>query len=85
LKENKMSNLNLSEEQLRDIYSKLQGTCQSVEGLLEFLELDVDPEDVEIEMESMNLERCPFCGWWVESYELINDDCDIVGCEQCRE
>jgi hypothetical protein len=79
----KMSNL--SEEQLNYIYTRLQGTCQSMESLLEFLELNVDPEDIEIEMEIMNLEKCPFCGWWMESYELINDDGDIVGCEQCRD
>jgi hypothetical protein len=76
----------LTSEQVREIASLLEGTCNSVESALERLDLeDVPVEEVEDRLLDVNLERCPICDWWVESSEIVNDNCEIVGCESCRE
>lgn len=33
----------------------------------------------------LNIEQCPDCGWYVDSFELLNDDDIIDGhCDNCR-
>lgn len=61
----------------------LEGTCQSLEAAVEFLELDpnVDWED---EMLSANMEECRGCGWWHESGDLVHErERDTGFCEDC--
>lgn len=62
----------------------VQGTCLSVEQALETLEIDADADEAEEALEAQNYERCAGCGWWFESSELIDDDDNVVGCDQCR-
>jgi len=71
-------------EDYRDqLLNYLQGTCQSLDAAVEFLELDpvVDWED---EMLSAGMELCLGCGWWHESGELVHEDeADTGYCEDC--
>lgn len=41
-------------------------------------------EDIEDFLLEYNIERCPYCDWWFDSMELLNEDDEIVGCEHCR-
>jgi hypothetical protein len=81
-----MSNSGLSRQQLGILFYELLGTYDSIESHLQKNEFEADPEEVECDLESMNLERCPYCDLWFESGELVTDDGndDVVGCESCR-
>ena len=75
----------LSDEQLRKLGDMLLGTCAYAEAVVDFHEMpNCGEEDLTIQLESINIERCPYCDWWFESGELINDDSDVVGCADCR-
>ena len=63
----------------------LEGTCADIMMALEHLDIDADADDAEEAMEELNLERCPGCDWWMESSALIDDDSNVVGCDQCRQ
>lgn len=67
-----------------NVYRYLEGTCNSAHMAIEYFDLDCTIEDVEEAMLDMNLEQCPMCGWWTESCELVDDEGDVVGCDQCR-
>lgn len=72
------------DEILQDIADDLLGTCKSVEQALEQHELDWNPEETALELLSLNVEQCPVCGWWVESWELVDDNGNLMACESCR-
>jgi len=74
----------LSREELQQVSDELEGTCRSVESVLEQLGLAADPTEVEDQLVDLNLELCPGCGWWMESSELIDANDNVVGCDQCR-
>ena len=68
-----------------EIHAFLQGTANSAQAALDCFELDCDIEDVEESMAERNLEFCPTCGWWVDSYELLDDmDEPTETCTNCR-
>lgn len=77
--------MKLGADLLRKIAGDLEGTCQSLTAVLERYEFEADEGEVEDQLLSLGLERCPHCEWWMESCELINDAGDVVGCDQCRE
>lgn len=63
----------------------LEGTCQSIDAAIEYLELDptVDWED---EMLTAGMELCMGCGWWHASSELVHENDEDTGyCDQCVE
>lgn len=61
------------------------GTCMSVAEISSKFDLSPeDEEDLESTLEDMNVERCPFCEWWCESWELVDEDGEVVGCDDCR-
>ena len=70
---------------LTEVSDYLEGTCLSVDAAIEHFELNIDVEDLEDALLDVGLERCSGCGWWMESYELVDDDSEVVGCIQCRE
>ena len=72
-------------DDLRKIAEELEGTCDIIPSVLEKLDIEADTSDVESDLLDFNLERCPCCGWWMESWELIDEDGNEVGCEQCRQ
>jgi hypothetical protein len=66
-------------------YDYLNGTSRDARDFLDANDIeDVDPEELEEAVEERGLERCPGCDWWMGSYELIDEDNEVVGCEQCR-
>lgn len=73
-----------TDEQLRKIAEHLEGTCSLISSVLDKLELDFDPSDVEDRLLSLNVERCSGCDWWMESSDLVDADGEVVGCDQCR-
>ena len=79
-----MSESKLDTQTLDIIHDKLLGTCGDTETILENMDIEADFEAVEIDLEDMNLEKCPICGWWMDSWELLDDDNNVVGCEDCR-
>lgn len=64
---------------------ELLGTCESVGHYIDRLNLDLSDDDLEDEMLTANIETCPHCGWWMESGDLLDDDGNVVGCDQCRD
>src|SRR5262245_45587396 len=74
-------------ETLQRLYQRLEGTCDGIDRALESLGLnpvDYADDEVEDQLCGAGLELCPGCGWWFESGELIDDDNEVVGCEDCR-
>lgn len=74
-------------EAMDEIADSIKGTCDSEDKWVEILEdwgFYVDSDDIVDYLLDRNIERCSGCGWWHESHELVNEDNDIVGCEQCR-
>ena len=74
----------ITDEQIHEIADTLNGTCNSIESVLERLALELDVSDVEDRLLDVNLERCPDCEWWCESWELVDDEGHVVGCDSCR-
>lgn len=74
----------LTEDQMEKIADALQGTCDTVEAVLEKMELEADVNDVEETVERLGIIRCPECGWWVELSETVGDDGDDIPCDSCR-
>ena len=66
------------------VYTYLEGSCKMPHEAIEYFDLDCTTEDVEEAMLDLNLEQCPSCDYWVESSELVDDDGNVVPCEQCR-
>ena len=75
----------ISRDDLERVAAVLEGTCKNVEDVLEALGIEADPDDVEDQLLEISIERCPYCAWWMESCEMVNDDNEVVGCDQCRE
>ena len=74
----------MNDDLLYKLGDYLLGTCKDVVTVLDYLDIDdIDPEDLECELEGINIERCS-CGWWFESCELIDGDGEVVGCLDCR-
>lgn len=75
----------LSEEQLNNIWNDLQGSCQSLENVLEYYE--IDPSDLtQADYEDLdNLGfNCHQCGWWFEAGDWAEgDDTDGIICTDC--
>ena len=70
---------------IEELAKFLEGTCATIHGAVEFLELDPDI-DWEDEMLTYGMEECKGCGWWSESGELIHEDEENTGyCDQCIE
>ena len=65
-----------------EIEERLLGTADCVERALEDLGIEEDPTDVMAEFNT--IERCPECDWWVETGELVDEDCEEVPCSGCR-
>lgn len=76
----------LTDEELQALHKKLQGTCTEVYAALATMDLEnvVDPEEAEDQLLDVSLERCKGCGWWFEPGELIDENNEVVGCDQCR-
>ena len=76
----------LDSKTLNELADHLLGTCKAVESALDYLDLEdeIGVEDAEDQLLDLNVERCPFCDWWMYSWELIDDQGHVVGCDQCR-
>lgn len=71
---------NLAEE----VIDRLQGSCDSVESVLDRMDAsDVYTEDDIIDFILEKIEMCPECGWWVETWELVDDEDNQVSCDSC--
>jgi hypothetical protein len=43
------------------------------------------PAELKEALLDANIEQCPSCKWWVDSFELLTDDDVIDGhCDNCR-
>ncbi len=77
----------LTADQVENLASILEGTCKPIMQGLEQMGLDsrdYDELDVGDQLLSQNLECCPVCGWWVESWELSDDEGNCKACDQCE-
>jgi len=79
--------MELSENQIERISEDLIGTCNTIESVMEILMIDEKhKEEVESRIEECDIELCNGCGWWVETYDLINDENEQENtCSNCRE
>jgi hypothetical protein len=78
-------NAPLTPEQYDLVLERLRGTSESVSSVLEHLEIDADPTDVEDQLAD-DIESCEGCSWWFEPGELTGDGSqDEPGlCDDCR-
>lgn len=79
--------MKLTDEQLRKLADRLEGTPDSIETGIEAIGLDSDAIDIciiEEKIGDLNLERCCDCDWWCEAGELVDEDGEVVPCESCR-
>lgn len=77
-----MNKPKLTREQEQEIAHALLGTCET--GVFQAEEYEVELQDIEEACLNQNVERCPVCDWWCESSELIDEEGNVVGCDQCR-
>ena len=49
-------------------------------------EFDIEPEELDAVLLDQNVEKCPSCGWYVDSRDLIPHDHDDPDghCPNCR-
>jgi hypothetical protein len=71
------------------IAGHLLGTSASPENAMIALEIEM-PEGVQIDsleadLADGNLERCPGCEWWFDAGELVDEDGELVGRQDCRD
>jgi hypothetical protein len=74
----------MTEDLLERIASSLLGTCNSIEMLLESMDIeDYDVEEIEDAILDFQVERCSGCGWWFECHELESEK-ENGKCKDCR-
>jgi len=66
------------------VFEYLRGSCYSPAQVVDYFDLDCEPGDVGEKMLDMGLEVCPGCGWWVESWELVDENGEVVLCDNCK-
>lgn len=79
----------LTRVQLVELGNRLEGTCAAIETVLGGMGLEGENFNIEeIEDQLLDLpegiERCPGCGWWVYSWDLVDENGDTGECENCR-
>ena len=65
----------------------LLGTAISLNFAIDqfsLLDFGLSEEDIIEALEQDSIELCPECGWWVESYELVDEYDNLCSCENCR-
>lgn len=78
----------MREDLLAQIQYDLEGTCKSLEEIIESLELDIDEDELEDELlnQPRPVERCKKCEWWLDVAALeIDEDLGGAVCDQCDE
>lgn len=72
----------VTDAQFQELLVEIQGTCQSLNDACETLGFEEDDLTMEqLEELDQNYILCPSCGWWVEAYEMVNEDY----CRNCYE
>lgn len=70
-----------------EIKWQILGTCMSPESIISAFDLEsfgATAEDLVERLEEDSIEMCLECGWWVESYELVDEYDNLCSCENCR-
>lgn len=79
----------MTDEDMLLLADNLRGTPDSIDTVLEALELTGDVSEIQADLLNYyNLECCPSCGLWVDSDDLNDDPRDPDGpmlCYTCRE
>lgn len=78
--------MTLSREQLNRLAEALLYTADSASIAAERLGLgEIDESDLEDQLLSVNVERCPHCEWWCESAHIVLDEGEgvAIGCYSC--
>lgn len=58
------------------------GTCKSPAEIAEHFDIPID--DIEEILLDNNIEMCPECSWWVDSFELVDEEGESISCLNCR-
>ena len=76
------------EKALDEVADAIIGTCDTTRKYIEWLfdkyGIKITSDQLKDELLSRNIEICPGCGWWCESDELVDEDSNVVFCENCR-
>lgn len=67
----------------QDVIDYALGTCKSETEIADHF--GTDAETILEILSDGNIERCGGCEWWFEASDLIDDDCEVVGCADCRD
>ena len=73
----------MSDIDIDQIKHALLGTSDGMHNIIERFNLVVTEDELEDLVADTNIERCPECDWWYESFELVNAAGDVVGCADC--
>jgi hypothetical protein len=69
---------------VEDIAYELQGSCQSLEALLEFHEMEGAENDAAFcNALDQLVFQCEGCGWWCEISEMTDDEENDWNCTDC--
>ncbi len=74
----------MKDEELQRIALSMIGTCDSVEQVIARMDLEINTEELEEALSNANVEQCELCNWWFDAGDLLDDNSEVVGCEDCR-
>ena len=71
------------------IVEYMKGTTKNEDDVIDWFELNltfpkIEEYDITEIMLEFGLERCPGCGWWVNSFELIDEESEEKLCDSCE-
>jgi hypothetical protein len=71
-------------KQIDDICDEVKGYVDGFDRVMQ--NHDISDEDLRELLLDNSVEECPCCGWFVDSYELVNDEGIIDSfCDNCRD
>jgi hypothetical protein len=71
----------IDRKKMTEIAEELQGTCKTIDDILEAHGLDIGDLSLELAQDLDDITMmCETCGWWCEPFEMEGDTC-----QDCRD
>jgi hypothetical protein len=74
--------MKLSSEDIEKICDTVVSYATGYESVIR--EFEIEPEELEELLLDNDIEKCEGCDWFFHSYDLVDDDGELVGCRDCR-
>lgn len=73
----------LKENEIIKVIEKLEGTCKSLDYIIEYFDLEISIDDLENQLLDYNVERCEICDYWITDLGELDEDTNKVMCWSC--